>query len=92
MMMRVMGSLVPIAADLLRRPTVWRVLAAWSVQPLVVVPLFVAGWLYLAGVRAVARKYPRAPWPRSRTARPWPSAWGGSSASASGTWRRSGRR
>ncbi len=67
-MMGVMSSLVPIAADLLRRPTVLRVLAAWSVQPLVVVPLFVAGWLYLAGVRAIARRYPRAPWPRSRTA------------------------
>jgi putative copper resistance protein D len=47
-------------------PTVLRVLGAWSFEPLVLVPLVVAGWMYLAGVRRVRARFPANPWPRDR--------------------------
>jgi len=43
------------------------ILTSWTFQPLVLVPLVAAGWLYVAGVRRVAERYPRAPWPLHRT-------------------------
>jgi cytochrome c oxidase assembly factor CtaG len=48
-------------------PTVFRVLSAWTLDPSVLVPIFVVAWLYLLAVRKVARRFPRNPWPRSRT-------------------------
>jgi len=48
-------------------PTVLRVLTAWSFEPLVIVPVVAAGWVYLRGVRRVARRFPANPWPRRRT-------------------------
>ena len=44
------------------------VLSVWTFPPFVLVPALIAGWLYLTGARAVARRYPRAPWPRARVA------------------------
>ncbi len=49
-------------------PTVARVLSSWTLEPSVLVSLFVAGWLYLLAVRRVALRFPLNPWPRGRTA------------------------
>jgi putative copper resistance protein D len=48
-------------------PTVLRVLTTWTFEPLVLVPLVAAGWLYLVGVRQVRRRFPANPWPADRT-------------------------
>jgi putative copper resistance protein D len=45
-----------------------QILTAWAFQPLVLLPAVVAGWLYVAGVRTVDRRYPGARWPRARMA------------------------
>jgi cytochrome c oxidase assembly factor CtaG len=45
-----------------------QILAAWSFQPLVLLPALAAAWLYLAGKREVDRRYPGARWPRARVA------------------------
>ncbi len=49
-------------------PTVARVLTAWAFEPLVLIPLVVAGWVYLQGVRHVRSRFPANPWPRDRIA------------------------
>jgi putative copper resistance protein D len=48
-------------------PTIARVLAAWSLEPLVIVSVAVTGWLYLQGAARVAARFPKNPWPRHRT-------------------------
>jgi cytochrome c oxidase assembly factor CtaG len=63
MMPGILAHAAPLAP-----PTLARVLAAWTFAPLVLVPLFVVGWLYLRGVRRVAHRFPANPWPRRRTA------------------------
>ncbi len=45
-----------------------QILSAWSLEPFVLVPVLLAGWLYATGVRRVDRRYPAARWPRARTA------------------------
>lgn len=42
-------------------------LTTWQFSPLASVPLAVLAGLYLAGVRAVARRHPARPWPWGRT-------------------------
>jgi putative copper resistance protein D len=44
------------------------ILTAWTLQPQLLIPLLAFAWLYAMGVRAVNRRYPRAPWPRGRIA------------------------
>jgi putative copper resistance protein D len=48
-------------------PTYLRVAGAWSFEPLVLVPVVVAGWLYFQGVARVRRRFPKNLWPRHRT-------------------------
>ncbi len=43
-------------------------LLRWTFDPLVVLPLALAGILYIEGVRNVRRRHPRSGWPPSRTA------------------------
>ena len=57
-----------VSAAAVPEPGWSHVLTAWTFQPLVVVPLVAAAWLYLAGVRRVAERYPLVPWPIHRTA------------------------
>src|SRR5436309_14479052 len=61
-----MGSLVALAV--VPGGRVSDVLTAWTFPPAVLVPAVIAAWMYLAGARAVGRRYPRAPWPRARVA------------------------
>lgn len=49
-------------------PTFARVVTNWEVDPFLLLPLAATAWLYLAGVRRVARPHPRSPFPRRRTA------------------------
>jgi cytochrome c oxidase assembly factor CtaG len=42
-------------------------LTTWQFSPLASAPLMVLAGLYLAGVRAVARRHPARPWPQGRT-------------------------
>ena len=56
------------AAVFVPEPGWSHVLTAWTFQPLVLVPVIAAAWLYVAGVRRVNQRYPAAPWPVSRTA------------------------
>jgi cytochrome c oxidase assembly factor CtaG len=59
---------VPVfAAQVLPQPGLGHMLTSWAFEPLVLVPIVASGWLYLSGVRRVARRYPRRPWPRGRT-------------------------
>ena len=44
------------------------ILAAWHADPLVIVPLLLAGWGYLELMRSVNRRHPANPWPRRRAA------------------------
>jgi cytochrome c oxidase assembly factor CtaG len=56
------------AAQTVPEPGWAHVLSAWTLQPQLLIPVLAAGWLYIVGVRKIARRYPRAPWPRARTA------------------------
>ena len=47
-----------VAAATVPEPGWGHVLTAWTFQPLVLVPLVAAAWLYLAGVRRVGERYP----------------------------------
>jgi putative membrane protein len=57
-----------VAATTVPEPGWSHILTAWTLQPQVLIPVLAFAWMYAVGVRAVARKYPRAPWPRSRVA------------------------
>jgi len=60
---------MPLAAAVAVPEPGWgHVLTAWTFQPLVLLPLAAAAWLYLAGVRRVTQRYPLVRWPVHRTA------------------------
>ena len=56
-----------LAAVTVPEPGWSHILTAWTFQPLVLVPLVAAAWLYLSGVRRVDARYPLVHWPVHRT-------------------------
>ena len=50
------------------RPTVGNLLTAWEFDPLVIIPLVVAGWAYVSAVRSVNAAHPRSKVPAGRVA------------------------
>src|SRR5262245_36122031 len=57
-----------LVASAVPEPGWGHILTAWTLQPQVLILLLAFSWLYALGVRAVNRRYPRSPWPRSRVA------------------------